>query len=93
MPEFLQVGYFQEVLSEAKSKALKEYLSKKLHLEGEQVFRNVHPITATAISLPDKSLIAFGLKDGTISVWNPISQNLEFNTEKHSTSITCLQFF
>lgn len=49
---------------------------KKIVLEGEAVFRNVHPITAAAISVPDKSLLGFGLKDGTISVWNPISQNL-----------------
>ena len=45
-------------------------------VEGEQVFKNVHEITATTISLPDKSLIAFGLKDGTVSVWNTLSKNL-----------------
>lgn len=51
-------------------------MSRKLQIEGEQVFKNVYEITATAFSEPDKSLIALGMKDGTIAVWNPLSKNL-----------------
>lgn len=53
----------------------------------------MHQITSIAISLPDKSLVAFGLRDGTISIWNPVTQNLEYNTEKHKSAVTCLSFF
>lgn len=70
------MGYHQQVLNEAKVKILKDYSVKKIQFVSEHVFKNVHVITATALSIPDKSLIAFGLKDGTVSIWNPISQNL-----------------
>lgn len=67
---------------------LKAYHSQKIKIINQSDFKNVFEITATSVSLPDKSLIAFGLKDGTVSVWNPFTQSLEFNTEKHTLSVT-----
>ena len=55
-------------------------MGEKLNFEKEIEFSNVHEITATCMSKPDQSLLAFGLKDGTISLWNPYTYNLEYNS-------------
>lgn len=80
-------------MPEDKRELLKAYLGAKIGMKNEKSLENVHEITASALSEPDQSLISFGLKDGTVSVWNPISQNLEFNTDRHQGKVTCLAFF
>ena len=80
-------------MNEQRQSCLNNYLKKSISIDNPKILENVHPITVAEISEPDQSLVAFGLKDGTVSVWNPIAHNLEFNTDKHSGKVTCLRFF
>ena len=93
MPEYLYLLHHHERLKEEQLKQLADYSTQKHELQKEVEFKNVHVITASEISRPDHTLVAFGMKDGTTSVWNPLTRNLEFNTEKHANAVTCLRFF
>jgi hypothetical protein len=45
-------------------------------LKDEKKLRNIFSITQSTISLPDELFVAFGLSDGTISIWNTSSLSL-----------------
>lgn len=51
-------------------------MNSQLKIKKQKEFKNVHNITSSEISKTDFALVAFGLQDGTISMWNPLSLNL-----------------
>lgn len=41
----------------------------------------------------DQSLLACGLKDGTIAIWDMYTDSLKFNLDKHKMEVSHLAFF
>ena len=76
IPEYLHLTYHQEKMTEEKRKYLDDYMNMKMNFDKKITLENVHAVTASALFQSDEDLIAFGLKDGTVSVWNHIAHNL-----------------
>lgn len=68
-------------------------MSQKPTLKNVKILKNIYDISAITLSTPDEHLLACGLVNGCVTVWSINSANVIYNTDKHSGSVTALEFF
>jgi WD40 repeat protein len=54
--------------------------------------KTIYPITCSTASI-DLTLLALGLKDGTVQIWDINNGVLKYNFDKHPAPVKCLSFF
>lgn len=64
----------------------------KLELKKMKELNNLYPMSVVAVS-EEESLLACGLKEGTIAVWDLYTDSLKFTLDKHRGEVTHLCFF
>ena len=62
-------------------------------LKNIQQLTNLSSVCCVDLSRPDELLLACGLKDGTVSIWNVKTCNFEMVTDKHELPVTVVKMF